>query len=402
MRIKKTKLLKILYFFVFIIVELRSQNILIYPEWVNDILVLTYLAVYYRNIKYVGIKLSKEFITYFKILVSPWMVILIYSLAIQILGSYSSDYIKHSIMLCGRMMLYIVFLFSAYDSFRIKTPQYLLYACIVSYFPSIIKHFLSFGLYNGIAVLFSSNAAFQSLELEVHGLTYIFAMIAAFYFYRWIFEGKDENRKLFIISSIFVFLGLKRIAIAALAGSVVIILLLKTICSSKRRLKFVLKGALIMCPVAILFVWMIHDGIFEMIMNKYGVNVMGRFKFWSYFRDMYSISPSFLGRGISYSHRAMAKAGLYSTGLHNDVLGIYMNLGFFGSILYWFWYFYYRAKKIGKFSKDGAVFCVIVSLEFFIIFMVCNAGLNPMENAICCMLFIVMAGCPLKEKTNVK
>lgn len=409
MRIKYSQILNILFVITISIIALSSQNIVDIDTLFVDGVICIYLILYVLSQNTV-IRIKKKYAgsDMTKIFVVPWMIILIYSLSVQVLRHMTFDYIQHSIMLSGRMILYMLFVRVCYEKLRDHISIYLLRVLIICYIPSVLKHFMEYGIYNGLKILFSEEASFAGLALEVHQLSYIFGFLAVYFLFMHIYQGryKSESLKYFWVSFIFMLLGVKRIATAATIVCIFILYIFKILSkiSTKKAFKVALFGAFMMCPIAILYVSFIRNGQFENILNLYHINSMSRLNFWNYFRNRYDISWKFMGYGISFSHRAMSNEYMYiqrlghATNLHNDVLGIYMGLGFVGSILYWYWFFYYRCKKVGQKSLQAGIFCFIILLNYFIGFMVSNGGLNPFNNAIVCLLVMVCMNTEFMER----
>lgn len=85
-------------------------------------------------------------------------------------------------------------------------------------------------------------------------------------------------------------------------------------------------------------------GIFEALTKTYDIDTMGRNEVYNYIERYYSISLGFLGYGFEYTtvllQRIMvanpdAKIGVVA--LHNNILTVYIELGFIG---FWAWIIY--------------------------------------------------------------
>lgn len=350
------------------------------PVAITDLLVIgfiflsTYTDKFNLHIPY------REGKYFFSAVIIPAAVMLVYSLGIQLISSFSSDYLVHSITLCVRLALYGLFAMRSAHIFGEKTANLLLTSCIIVYIPSIVTFFIQYGLITGILTLFSSNIHDESVALEVHRLTYIFGFIAVYFFYQKIINEKKVLPQA-ITALCFMLLGVKRITYLALAAAIGFIFIIK-FQKEKTKHKILIISSVSMICFALLYVLLIRNGQLQVLFAELGINDSFRFNFWNYFANKYDVSPMFFGYGLSYSHRFMwhewsnIKDLSEVTNLHNDVLGYYLGLGFAGFILFFSMFFHGQAKLIKKyFSTNTACFVFVISLFYFILMMVCNEGL---------------------------
>ncbi len=95
------------------------------------------------------------------------------------------------------------------------------------------------------------------------------------------------------------------------------------------------------------FVWVCgcnKTGAFEYITNYFGIDTMGRNDVYKYIEKYYQISLGFMGYGFEYTTVILQKimvdnpnAHIGVVALHNNILTIYIELGFLG---FWAWMIY--------------------------------------------------------------
>lgn len=369
---------------------LDSQSILDIPDVILDavILLVLFFNISKNNWK-IHLKGDSSSVFVRKTFIYPFLMILLYSLVIQLVTKLSTDYIVHAITLIVRMILYVLLVVSTEKVAKNKLIDYLLATSVIAYIPAVLKHFLQYGIIGGVSLLFSGNADKLGIELEVHTLTYVFGFLAIYYFYKKLYENNHQNKRNFYISLFLMLIGVKRIAILATAVALLLLIVFKIFKNKTINKTIYYSLMLIFCFVPLIYVFLIHNGTFEALMNEYGINTSSRLRFWNYFQYHYSVDPTFIGKGISYSHRIMwheytgIKQLGHVTNLHNDILGIYMGLGFVGSIVYWYLFFAKRALFLSKYvSLRAGTFCLVVSIYYFICFSVSNVGLSPFLNSI--------------------
>lgn len=147
------------------------------------------------------------------------------------------------------------------------------------------------------------------------------------------------------LSGLFFFLGLKRIALIGLVG---VFLMGEFIRRRKPKAQSVLIiiisiGAIVICFG---YVYLIQSGLFNEIVHALEIDTMGRDKLYAAFQEVYDFSPAFRGYGIGYVTRYIsimteAGVGVFGThnfgGMHNDIVTMYIELGFWG-FAFWIWY----------------------------------------------------------------
>ncbi|MFR4518892.1 MAG: O-antigen ligase family protein [Fusobacterium sp.] len=238
--------------------------------------------------------------------------IFIYILAIDILalfGQTSIDYLTN-MFLIDELIIFIS------GFFRIG-------------FLGIIKSFM------GIFAFDDASANY----FEVHELTFSIGLLLIYYLF---FEKNKKERKNRISLLIFCFiLGAKRIGIAGIiiAGLFSILLYKKEL----TKFRVILLGV-IGTLISFIYLFILYDEKFFSLLNHYGINNMGRDLIYSYFikRTKFSLFQSGWGiAGVAKAIENMDKSEvLYMVvvrGLHNDILKIYINFGFFMSLM---WYIF--------------------------------------------------------------
>ena len=325
------------------------------------------------------------------------MLVLLFSLIVQSFKSLSPDYLAHSITMCIRWILYSLLGLRMVYVFKDESADILLIACMVAYMPSILIYFVQNGLLNGFYILFSGEAHSESIVLEIHRMTYIFGFLVVYYLYNWFILNKKFLPQI-IFSICLLLLGVKRIASFALIIALIIIVLIKILRTDRWRYNFACVVASFFVLIALGFVFLIKSGYLQLIFEYFGIDDSFRFNFWNYISPKYEFSISFLGNGISYSHRFMwhewsnIKDLSAATNLHNDVLSYYIGLGFIGFVSFFSMLFIGQMSLLKRwFSTKSALFAFVLSVYYFIIMMTSNEGLPGVVYGCYMMLIFVIA-----------
>lgn len=203
--------------------------------------------------------------------------------------------------------------------------------------------------------------------LEVHELTYCLGLCIIYYLF---FARKQLRLSKFVLLVFLFIIGGKRIAFAGIVVSGIFALVVR-----KKGLK---KGTLIVVgtlgiAVSLGYIAILYNGEFLATMATYGINVMGRDAIYSYFLARTKFSPSYLGWGLAgvskmIENMSRAEVGnmVVVRGLHNDILKIYIDFGFFGSILWFAYQLLYMPiqlfEKLGK--RDATLYVALIIFAF--------------------------------------
>lgn len=390
------------FYYVVLIYAVFGEHFFKIPAVTIDILAMGFiiLSSYEDKLK---LKLPRRETIYFlNSIVVTAVAILIYSLITQLIYTFSADYLKHTVTLCIRLVLYSFCGLRVANLYKGKSINLLLISCIVAYIPAIIRYFIDRGFISGIIYLFVSNTYTEQVALEVHRLTYVFGFITLYFFYQK-FVYKQKVTTELIVSLIFTIIGLKRVVYLALALAMLIVIIIRRM-KEKTIYRLLCISSFGMVVFALLYIYFIKSGLLEQIFDYFNLEDSFRFNFWNYISSKYGFSPGFFGYGISYPHRVMWHEwsnikGLSSvTNLHNDILGYYLGLGFWGFILFWIMYFYGQVRIIkNHFSIKVAAFCFVLSFYYFIIMMTSNEGLPGFLYG---LYYMVIAAAIAAEKTE--
>ena len=203
-----------------------------------------------------------------------------------------------------------------------------------------------------------------SVQLEVQDVTFGIAILLLYY----LIAGKNKPRRLFHIAALtfYFFLGFKRILFPALGLGGAYFLLMERMRPKAQRSVTIAAG-LLLIAVSLGYVILIRTGLWFEICDRFGIDLMGRKRLYSYMESYYDVSPAYLGMGsgmVSTVLEVLEKTG--NRRLHSDVLRLYVELGM-PAFLAWcgltFIYTYTHLFK--RYSpRVGAVYMAITLLMF--------------------------------------
>lgn len=331
---------------------------------------------------------------YFVIYLLPLVGIMIISLSVWIWDFQIFNYISrgfstilyHVITLC--FVCAVVYLFGG------KAIDYTVYAMILANIVLAGYSVVTYGVQEFVKglVLFVKSAGIETTPaiktLEVHDLAFAFGLYLMYYA---LFEKGKKKWCLVFICALFFFLGYKRIALLGLLGVFLVHLLFyKKTEEIQIRLFHVLSwGCILLCFA---YVFIIHSGLFDLIVDYFKLDTMGRKELYEYFRPIYDLNPLYKGYGIGYVGRYLERGvSLFGdhkvVGLHNDIVVLYIELGFLGFTL-WVWYeMRYRILWIiKKFGMKNAIILWYGTIYTFITYTTDNTVFYTYINTIFMLL----------------
>ncbi len=250
---------------------------------------------------------------------------------------------------------------------------------IAAYFSEFITLIITFADVTGEIIV----------RAEIHELAFCLGAYLIFMLY------KPQKNALWIILfalSMFCFLSaFKRIAIVAIVIALAFGYLLKFVAKFNKKTASGLVTFLCILLIAILllYVALIKMDAFELL-EKAGINTSGRVGMYRAVDKFYEFSPDFIGNGIgflTYQLNTFLKIGVAS--IHNDFLQHFIDLGFFGYII---WLVSITLVRVWYFGKkgntDGAITAFILILYLVIVSSTDNTMNYPLLTGVLAILMM--------------
>lgn len=195
----------------------------------------------------------------------------------------------------------------------------------------------------------SMMAMFQGAEsqegfaraMEIHDITFTYGFFIIYFLF---FAQHSKERVFGIITALFFFLlGWKRIAMMSLPLTIFFALVMGRM-KSKTRIRLMKFLAWTFVLLSFAYVVITRVGLFDAITRYFNIDTMGRSEVYSYIEKYYNISLGFVGYGFEYTtvilqqvSKANPDAHIGVVALHNNILTIYIEMGFIG---FWAWMLY--------------------------------------------------------------
>lgn len=191
--------------------------------------------------------------------------------------------------------------------------------------------------------------------------------------------------KILILMIIFILCG-KRSAFVGFAIGIGVIFFISV--NLKNKYQFCKVLAQVVLLILFAYIIIVHSGILDTVCDGLGISSQGRLYVWSWFKNQYNISPFYFGKGLQYVHLYM-EAGIAEYGsktsmvsnfgyLHNSILQIFIELGFWGFFLWFIFLLQIYPKRIRKkYGVNTYYLSMILIISMVFLFMTDNVLTYP-------------------------
>lgn len=206
------------------------------------------------------------------------------------------------------------------------------------------------------------------VKAEIHELAFCLGAYLIYMLYKP--RKKAWFWVLFSLAAFCFLAAFKRIALVAMAAVFVVRLgfFLVSKISKRAMCRFANGVMLVAVLLLIAYVGAIKADVFTLL-EKAGVDTSGRAYVYAHVNEYYRFSPTFVGNGIGFlTYQLNEVVSLGVSAVHNDFLQFFVDLGFFGYIL---WLLSMAVLRTGYFGRDGdgdtAAVTTLLLLYLFIV-----------------------------------
>ena len=236
------------------------------------------------------------------------------------------------------------------------------------------------------------------VQAEIHELAFCLGAYLIYMLYR---PRKDLSYFVLLFLSLFCFLSaFKRIAIIAIAVALVFGYLLKFIArfNKKTASRLITILALVMIALLIAYIALIKADAFALL-EKAGINTSGRVGIYDAVDEFYEFHPGFSGNGIGFlTYKLNSGMDIGVASIHNDFLQHFIDLGFWGYII---WLVAMTLVRIWYFGRKGKVDNAIVTFMLTLYLIIVSSTDNTMNYPLLTgVLALLMIGHGFDENTK--
>lgn len=224
-----------------------------------------------------------------------------------------------------------------------------------------------------LVVTFAGTTGDVIVQAEVHELAFC---LGAYLIYMILKPRKNTVFFILLGLALFCFLAaFKRIGMIAIAVALFVGFLLKFIAKFKKSTAQNLAVILCVCLIVLLigYIAIIKLGVFTML-EEAGIDTSGRMDIYNAVDRFYEFSPDFLGNGIGYlTYQLSMNMHVGVSSVHNDFLQYFIDLGFWGYIL---WLVSMTLLRICYFGKKGKTENAIIALALTVYLLIVSSTDN--------------------------
>lgn len=245
-----------------------------------------------------------------------------------------------------------------------------------------------FGEFIKLVLSFAENTGETIVKAEIHELAFCLGAYIIYMLYKP--KKKLWFWALFAVTCFCFLAAFKRIAMVA----IVVVAVIRIIFFLIRKIseKAVIRAAntvmLIMTILLVAYILVIKLDVFT-YMEKAGIETNGRAFIYSHVNEYYDFSPLFPGRGIGFlTYQLNEVVSLGVSAVHNDFLQFYIDLGFFGYILWLLSMTVLRTAYFGKDDADTALITMLLTVYLIIVSSTDNTMNYPLLTTVMGVLII--------------
>ena len=236
------------------------------------------------------------------------------------------------------------------------------------------------------------------VRAEIHELAFC---LGAYLIYMILKPKKNIAFVILLALTLFCFISaFKRIGMVAIVIALFFGVMLKFISkySKKAAMNLAMFFTVLIILLLIGYIALIKMNAFELL-EQIGIDTSGRANIYSAVSKYYDFSPGFLGNGIGFlTYQLSSNIHIGVASVHNDFLQYFIDLGFWGYIM---WLVSMTLLRVRYFGANGNVESAIVTFALLVYLIVVSLTDNTMNYPLLtAVLAILMSGCGFDKQVR--
>lgn len=263
-----------------------------------------------------------------------------------------------------------------------KGIWYNLVAILIANILMIFTIIAEFGLGNYFSELVTLIATFADetgdiiIKAEIHELAFCLGAYLIYMLYK---PKKNIVYFILLFLTLFCFLSaFKRIAMLAIVISLIFGYGVKFVARYSEKIAMWLLTflSLLIIIALIYYIVLIKSDAFELL-EKAGINTSGRVGIYNAVDEFYEFSPDFLGNGIGFlTYQLNSSMSIGVASIHNDFLQHFIDLGFWGYII---WLLSMILLRVRYFGAKGKIENAIIAFMLVLYLIIASTTDNTMN-----------------------
>ncbi|MBR4723212.1 MAG: O-antigen ligase family protein, partial [Clostridia bacterium] len=234
----------------------------------------------------------------------------------------------------------------------------------------MFKNLISFGASDVV-----ENSKFIR-AIEIHDITFVMGVYVIYFLF---FCHGEKKRLLYAGLALFLFMaGLKRIAFLSMLLAILFAAFAFWL-NPKSQARLVTLVSFAIVVFCYYYLSIIHSGAFTAFLEAHDIELMGREKIYDFISNFYTISPAYRGKGYEFcvqllrSMKGTKDQVVNITAVHNDILKMYVELGFWGFFVWIMWYYVYQTHWfLTRCGEKTAICFMTINLYMLVSYMTDN------------------------------
>lgn len=334
------------------------------------------------------------------------------SILIWILDMQSLSYIMKGISKISYQLLNIAIVISAVYLFKEQAAKYTFFGIAAANLVIIVLGAATTGIGGAINDMIANITSFGANEvitgstfiraIEIHDITFVMGVFIIYFLF---FCPGEKYRFLYAgIALFFFFAGLKRIAFLSLLLAIMFALVCQALSARKQAFTLIITACVIVA-FCYIYIILIQKGLFTQYCIDHEIELNGREKIYDYISNFYEVSPSYRGKGYEFcvqllkSMKGTQDQVVNITAVHNDILKMYVEMGFWGFMLWIFGYYVFQTHWfISRCGEKVAVCFMAINVYMLITYMTDNTMFYYWSSMVIRMLPMSFFFAPVKER----
>lgn len=341
------------------------------------------------------------------------------SILIWILDLQSFSYILKGVSKISYQLLNIAIVMSAVYLFEENSAKYTFFGIASANLVIIFLGAATTGIGGAINDMIANITSFGANDvinnstfiraIEIHDITFVMGVFVLYFLF---FCPGEKYRYIYAGIALFLFFaGLKRIAFLSMFLAITFALVC-TVLGPKAQRRLLVFTAFFIAGFCFFYIIIIQNGTFTRILTEHEIELNGREKIYDYISNFYTVSPSYRGKGYEFcvqllkSMKGTKDQVVAITAVHNDILKMYVEMGFWGFLVWVLYYYVYQTQWfISRCGEKVAVCFMTISVYMLITYMTDNTMFYYWSSMVIRMLPVALFFSPVKEiplkQTNV-
>ena len=312
--------------------------------------------------------------------------IILCSILTWIIDFQTIGYIVKGVSKISYQFLNIAIVLCAVYMFEDKAAKYTFFGLAAANFVIILLGMATTGPVGAIRDLIANITSFGATDvivnskfiraIEIHDITFVMGVYVLYFLF---FTPGEKYRYLYAATALFFFFaGLKRIAFLSLLVAALFACFCMFLGPRGKRVTLMLSAVTIVI-FCYFYIVIIQDGTFTNFCIEHDIELNGRERIYDYISNFYKVSPSYRGKGYEFCvHLLKSMKGTKDqvvniNAVHNDILKMYVEMGFWGFAAWILGYYIYQTRwYIDRCGEKTALCFIVINIYMLVTYMTDN------------------------------